>query len=183
MAEEDISIIAAGTDELERNIGELANLLHACVHAGASVGFILPFALSEAEAFWRSKVLPGVATERRILLIALDGARIVGTVQLGHDTPANQPHRADVSKLLVHPDRRRRGIARRLMSELETYARSLRRSLLTLDTRTGDMAEPLYSSMGYQTAGFIPNYCQDPFEPKLDATTVMYKNLQEVQSG
>ena len=98
-------------------------------------------------------------------------------MQLGYDTPANLRHRAEVSKLLVHPTLRRRGIARALMAGLEREAARLGRSLLTLDTRTGDMAEPLYVSLGYRIAGVIPGYCRHPSEDRLDSTTIMYKVL------
>ena len=162
---------------IESHLGELGGLLHACVMAGASVGFVLPFTAAESEAFWRDKVLPAVRQGGRILWVAHSDERIVGSVQLGCDTPPNQRHRADVSKLLVHPDFRRRGIARALMAELEREAGRLGRSLLTLDTRTGDGAEPLYASLGYRTAGVIPNYCRDPFADHLDPTTIMYKTL------
>jgi ribosomal protein S18 acetylase RimI-like enzyme len=82
-----------------------------------------------------------------------------------------------VSKLLVDPEFRRRGLARALMVAIERRAAGLGRSLLTLDTRTGDKAEPLYASLGYETAGVIPGYCRDPFEDRLDSTTIMYKTL------
>jgi ribosomal protein S18 acetylase RimI-like enzyme len=171
------SISALEPDSLEAHAGDLGRLLHACVHAGASVGFILPFTQFEAEAFWSNRVFPGVRDGRRVLLTARTEGRLAGTVQLVHDTLPNQPHRAEVSKLLVHPDFRRRGIARALMADLERRARALGRDLLTLDTRTGDAAEPLYSGLGYETCGVIPGYCLDPFEPRLDSTTVMYKHL------
>jgi ribosomal protein S18 acetylase RimI-like enzyme len=170
-----ISILSA--DDLASHLGELAALLHACVHDRASIGFVLPFAVDEGAAFWRDKVLPAVRGGGRILLVAHKDGRLVGTVQLGCDTPANQPHRAEVSKLLVHPDFRRQGIARALMAELEGLAAQRGRSLLTLDTRTGDTAEPLYASLGYQTAGVIPGYCRDPVEDRIDSTTIMYKAL------
>jgi ribosomal protein S18 acetylase RimI-like enzyme len=98
--------------------------------------------------------------------------------------PANQPHRAEVSKLLVHPEYRRRGLARRMMLELEGRAGKFRKTLLTLDTRTGDAAEPLYASLGFQTTGIIPGYCLDPDATgRLDATTIMYKQLQSHTSA
>ena len=78
---------------------------------------------------------------------------------------------------MVHPDFRRQGIAKALMADLEGHAGQLGRSLITLDTRTGDMAEPLYASLGYRTVGVIPGYCRDPFEDRLDSTTIMYKTL------
>jgi ribosomal protein S18 acetylase RimI-like enzyme len=160
---------------LEERLDEFAALLYACVHAGASVGFVLPFPREAAEGFWRDGVLPALRGGTRLLLAAVDGGRLAGTVQLDWDTPPNQPHRAEARKLLVHPDRRRRGIARLLMTELERRAVARGRRLITLDTRTGDAAEPLYCSMGYQVAGIIPGYCLDPSLARLDATTIMYK--------
>jgi ribosomal protein S18 acetylase RimI-like enzyme len=163
--------------DLERDITALGELLHACVHVGASVGYVLPFGLDAAEEFWRKSVLPALEAKGRIVLVLREGAAIAGTVQLDVDTPPNQPHRAEVRKLLVHPTHRRRGLARALMIDIEARARALGRSLLTLDTRTGDAAEPLYASLGYVTVGSIPGYCLDPFGPRLDATTIMYKTL------
>lgn len=159
------------------DLDQLATILHASVHAGASVGFILPFSMGEARAFWREKVLPGVRSGRRRVLLARQNGRITGTVQLLVDTFPNQRHRGEVAKLLVHPDARRLGIARALMSALEETARTEGRTLLTLDTRTGDGAEPLYLSMGYLVVGVIPGYARAPDSDGLDATTVMYKNL------
>ncbi|WP_416897022.1 MAG: GNAT family N-acetyltransferase [Minwuia sp.] len=164
-------------DELEQRLPDLAKLLRDCVQAGASVNFILPFEQADAERFWRNKVTGPVRNGVRLVLIAEAAGRIAGTVQLDWDTPPNQTHRADVTKLLVHPDFRRRGIARQLMAALETEAAALHRSLLTLDTRTGDDAEPLYLSMGYQVAGQIPGFSRDPFTDVLDATTLMYKQM------
>lgn len=171
------SIAAFSSDEVARHAGELGALLHACVHAGASVNFVLPFDEDHSEAFWRAKVLPAVRDGARHVFVARKAARIVGSVQLGTDTPPNQPHRAEVTKLLVHPDHRRQGIATALMAALERRAVELGRSLITLDTRTGDAAEPLYASLGYLTVGVIPGYSRDPFEERLDSTTVMYKLL------
>lgn len=174
----EIGVESLTPGQAEREIPALAALLHDCVHAGASVNFIMPFRLDEAEAFWRGKVLPPLRAGPRVLLVVREGRGIAGTVQLSTDTPPNQPHRAEVTKLLVHPDFRRRGIARALMAELERRARTLGRDLITLDTRTGDMAEPLYTSLGYVTAGTIPGYCLDPSANRLDATTIMYKRLE-----
>jgi ribosomal protein S18 acetylase RimI-like enzyme len=170
-----ISPLSAG--EANSCVAELGALLHACVHDGASIGFVLPFTVAEGEAYWRNKVLPRVQDGHVILLVARMHDRIVGSVQLDCDTPPNQPHRVEVRKLLVHPDCRRQGIAKALMAAIERRAVALGRSLVTLDTRTGDHAEPLYTALGYRTAGIIPGYCRDPFEAKLDPTTVMYKAL------
>jgi ribosomal protein S18 acetylase RimI-like enzyme len=162
---------------LAHEIDALAGLLHACVHAGASISFILPFPLDEARAFWRGKVAPGLFAGTRHLLVARGNGRVLGAVQLGFDLPPNQRHRAEVSKLLVHPDARRQGIARRLMVELERVARAEGRSLLTLDTREGDAAEPLYRALGYQTVGVIPRYARAPESERLDGTVIMFKEL------
>lgn len=165
-------------EDLEREAGALAELLHACVHAGASISFVLPFGIEEARDFWLAKVGPAMASGKLVLLVARQGGRIVGSVQLDHDTPPNQPHRAELRKLLVHPDARRRGLARRLMTRIEEIASQRGRSLITLDTRSGDSAEPLYLSLGYRKAGIIPGYCRDPLDPgKFDSTTIMYKTI------
>ena len=172
-----VTLSLCSADAIARHVRELAELLRACVAAGASIGFIMPLSQAESEAFWTDKVLPAVACGTRLLLVANSGGRLAGSVQLDYDTPANQPHRAEIRKLIVHPDFRRRGIARALMGEIESEARRLKRSLITLDTRTGDNAEPLYRSLGYQTTGIIPGYCRDTLTERLDATTIMYKHL------
>ncbi|SMF53836.1 Ribosomal protein S18 acetylase RimI [Tistlia consotensis] len=177
VTDRELTIAALDAGSAEAAIPALGALLHACVQDGASIGFVLPFEPAEAEAFWRTRVLPEVAAGTRLLLVAREGGRIAGSAQLFHGTPANQPHRAEVAKLLVDPACRRRGIARALMAELETAARGLGRSLLTLDTRTGDSAEPLYASLGFATAGVIPGYCLDARDRRLDSTTIMYKAL------
>ncbi|WCM24771.1 GNAT family N-acetyltransferase [Paraburkholderia bryophila] len=172
-----LTITLFSADDLERHLPELGALLHACVHDGASVGFVLPCCVEECEAFWRGKVLPTLRNGRLVLLVAREDDAIAGTVQLDYDTMPNQRHRADVRKLLVHPAWRRQGIARALMTELECQALRLQRSLLTLDTRTGDHAEPLYIALGYQAVGMIPGYAREPDEERFDATTIMYKSL------
>ena len=169
------------TDErtVAADIDMLATVLHAVVHTGAGVSFVVPFSLDEARAFWRETIFPGVigALPTRRVLVAREGPRIVGTVQLVLSMPPNQQHRAEVIKLLVHPDVRRRGIARALMVALETVARSERRSLLTLDTWTGGPAENLYRSLGYIVVGVIPRYARGSVTRDLEPTTIMYKEL------
>jgi ribosomal protein S18 acetylase RimI-like enzyme len=162
---------------LNQELDMLARVLHSAVHAGASVSFILPFSEDDARAFWSDRVFPGILSGSRALLVARCGGEIVGTVQLSLEVPPNQGHRAEVTKLLVHPKARRRGIARALMSAVEEVAGAHGRTLLTLDTRHGDMAEPLYLSMGYILAGIIPRYARDPREPRLEATSILYKEL------
>ena len=162
----------------ERDIAALARVLHACVHAGASVNYILPFTIEEAAAFWRDKVVPAVVAGERIVLLGRSAeGEIAGTVQLVLSTPPNQAHRVEIAKLLVHPDYRRRGLARELMLAAEEQARLAGRTLITLDTRTGDTAEPLYLSLGYQVAGVIPNYSRAPNSTELDAATFLFKTL------
>src|SRR5262245_325754 len=137
-----------GSPGLARDLDMLAEVLHAVVHTGAGVSFVVPFSLGEARAFWTEKVLPGVrAHTRRVVVARAAGARIVGTVQIDLATPPNQPHRAEVAKLLVHPGARRRGIARALMVALEALAAASGRTLLTLDTWTDGHAERLYRSL------------------------------------
>ncbi|MDY0872865.1 GNAT family N-acetyltransferase [Dongia rigui] len=172
-----IAIRPVLADEMMRRLDEFGAVLLACVADGASVGFVEPFGATDATDYWRRKVLPAVRGGEVVILVAEMEGRILGTVQLDHDTMPNQRHRAEVRKLLVHPDFRRRGIARALMAEIETHARRLARSLLTLDTRSGDAAEPLYRDLGFDVAGMIPGYCRDTRSARLDATTLMYKRL------
>lgn len=162
---------------LDAELNMLAGILHATVHAGASVSFILPFSFDEAKAFWTDTVLPSVACKARRVLIARLQEEILGTVQLLLAMPPNQHHRSEISKLLVHPKAQRRGIARSLMIEVERVARAERRTLLTLDTRRGDAAEPLYLSMGYVLAGVIPRYARGPMAADLQDTSILYKEL------
>lgn len=171
------AVTQASADELERDLDQFAQVLHACVHSGASIGFILPHTLEDARSYWRRKVVPGVRGGGVLLLAARVDGRIVGTVQLDHDTPVNQQHRAEVRKLLVHPQARRQGLGRALMQAVEGHAATLGRTLLTLDTRTGCEAEPLYRSLGFAQAGIIPYYCRDYAQDRLESTTLMYKLL------
>ncbi len=172
-----IKINEISSNQLLDNLENLTDILHACVNANASVGFVLPYTVGTARDFWQNTVLPPLKNRERIVLIATIGNRAVGTVQLQIVMLPNQDHRAEVAKLLVHPDFRGRGIAKLLMAELEIHARRWGKSLITLDTRTGDTAEPLYSALGYEIAGVIPGYCRAPEENRFDATTYMYKKL------
>ena len=158
---------------------DMSEVLHACVLGGASVNFVWPFTLAQAQAFWRDKVHAPMVDGRRLVLVARVDGRVRGTVALDLDTPPNQPHRADVSKLLVHPDARRRGVARALLAELEHQAQTRGRCLLTLDTVPGDVAFPLYRSIGYQIAGEVPGFALSPDRSRRDATCYLYKFLPE----
>lgn len=159
-----------------RHVPALAEVLVDCVAGGASVSFMNPYTQADGEAFF-GRVAESVAAGDTVLVAAFLGERIIGTAQLGLDMPSNQPHRAEVKKLLVHPKARRNGIARALMLAIEQRARDVGRSLLTLDTRSDDAAEPLYESMGYVTAGRIEGWCRDTLTDRYDATTIMYKAL------
>ncbi len=174
------SIIRLDAAAIPDSLDDLADILYACVADGAAVSFIAPFSFADARAFWHDAILPAVASGATILIAARDDTdgRLVGTVQLGIDTSPNQPHRADLKKLLVHPRARRRGIARALIAQLEDEALARARSLITLDTRTGDVAEPLYRAMGYEVAGVIPDFSLDVTSSRLDPTTVLYKQLR-----
>lgn len=169
--------------DVARDVDMLADVLHAVVHGGAGVSFVVPFSLDDGRAFWRDAVLPGVRARRRRMLVARVHGRIVGTVQLDPAWAPNQPHRAEVLKLLVHPVVRRRGIARSLMTALEPVARSGGWTLLTLDTWTGQAGEQLYRSLGYTVVGAIPRFARGSTTPELEATTIMYKELDCGASG
>ena len=172
-----ITIATITNKDLDACLDGLADVLHATVQAGGSVNFILPFSMIDSRLFWQHKMFPIIRSGGRLLLIAETHGRIVGTGQLLLDMPPNQVHRCEISKLLVHPEFRKRGIARRLMTDLESHATRLGRSLITLDTRTGDAAEPLYLSLGYKIAGTIPNFCRATDCDRMDATTYMYKDI------
>lgn len=156
-------------------IPDLAVVLADCVAGGASVSFMDDFGLAEAAAFFKS-VFESVARGDTILLAARDGRRIVGTVQLGLDTPPNQPHRADVKKLLVHRAARGAGAGEALMRAVEDIARREGRRLLTLDTVTGEAGWRLYKRLGWQEAGVIPDYALYPSGHYCD-TTIFWKKV------
>jgi GNAT superfamily N-acetyltransferase len=145
---------AAAAASAERR---LAEILCACVDAGASVSYLPPLATDVARGYWK-RMAADVAAGTRILFAAWDDAELVGTVMLEFASSPNQPHRAEVQKLLVHPAARRRGVARALMARLEREARRVGKTLLTLDTRAGDAAEALYRATGWHEAGRIPGY-------------------------
>lgn len=168
---------------IARDVAMLADVLHAVVHGGAGVSFVVPFSFDDARAFWTESVLPGVQARRRRVLVARRDGRIVGTVQLDPAWAPNQRHRAEVLKLLVHPDARRHGIARALMLALETLAFGHGWTLLTLDTWTGQAGERLYRSLGYVPVGTIPRFARGSTTPELEPTTIMYKELDAAPSA
>ncbi|WP_313113207.1 GNAT family N-acetyltransferase [Pseudescherichia sp.] len=159
--------------EAHEKLRELGDVLQACVKDGASVGFTKPDDRQAIDSFWKDKV-NGLASQECELLIARDNDSVVGTVIINYCGMPNGSHRAEISKLLVHPHARRQGIARQLMNQAEQRAWEKGLSLLVLDTRSGDVASTLYLSLGWQTAGSIPCYAES-IENTLDATTYMYK--------
>ncbi len=164
-----------GAGEFESLRTRLGEILVDCVGAGASVGFLDPLDSAEADAYWQ-RIDRAVGDGRVVLLVgALDGD-VAGTVQLDVDTLPNQPHRATVSKLLVHTSARRHGLGEALMAGLEQAALERGRRLLTLDTATGAAAR-LYERMGWSAAGTIPDYALNP-DGTLTATTFYWKDLR-----
>lgn len=154
----------------------LADVLIDCVEGGASVSFMLPLERAKALAFWRG-VLQGAARKERVLLVAETAeGRIIGTVQLIVAQPDNQPHRADIAKMLVHRDARRQGVAAQLMVAVDQAARAEGKTVLVLDTVTGSAAERLYQRAGWQIAGMVPNYALMP-DGAYCGTTFLYKQL------
>ncbi len=154
---------------------DLAELFSETVRGGASMGYMLPFPPEEAEAYWRG-VAEAVGRGEIVLLATVHDGRIAGSVQLGIAMPPNQPHRADIKKLMVHPLARGRGLSRRLMDAAETEAAARGRSLLVLDTATGEPAEKIYQHLGWQHAGIIPGYALFP-DGRFCDTTFYYKQL------
>lgn len=169
-----IAIRPATTDG--GDIGGLADVLLDCVDGGASVGFMQPFGRDRAEAFWAGAIA-GVDRGDRVVLVAEDAAdgMVLGTVQLVLAAPENQPHRGEVSKMLVHRRARRRGVGAALMEAAEVAARDAGKTLLVLDT-ANPVAERLYTRLGWQRVGLIPNYALWPDGGFVD-TIVFYKDL------
>jgi GNAT superfamily N-acetyltransferase len=159
----------------DAEIQGLAEVLIDCVHGGASVSFMRPLPLDKAAAFWRG-IGAQLADGRRALLIAEDARGVIGTVQLIFDLPENQPHRADLSKMLVHRRARRRGVGEALLRAAEALAREHGKRLLVLDTASGD-AERLYARAGWIRVGVIPGFALWPEGGPCD-TTFFYRTLE-----
>lgn len=171
-----LMIVRLDAAQAREAVPALAAVLLDCVDGGASVSFMAPLSAEKALAFWQG-VADGVGRGERVLLVAQEaGGEIVGTVQLVLAQPDNQPHRADVAKMLVHRKARRRGIAQRLMAAVETAAREAGKTVLVLDTVTGGDAERLYERAGWQRVGVVPNYALMP-DGALCGTTFFHKQL------
>ena len=156
-------------------LAELIILLQDAVASGASVGFLPPLSEEEARQYWLA-ILEDVAQKKRMLLIARQDEQVIGAVQLEFATKSNARHRAEVQKLFVLQQQRKRGIGRLLMEAIEPIAREAGRTLLVLDTRIGDSGERLYRKLHYREGGIIPSYSQNA-TGALEATIIFYKLL------
>ncbi len=169
-------IVSLAAPVADAALDQLADVLVDCVDGGASVSFMSPFSHDQALGFFR-KVESSVAAGDTVLLAAKLDRKIVGTVQLGLDTPPNQPHRADIRKMLVHRSARGRGIGALLMAEVEEEARRHGRWLLVLDTVPGENGHRLYIRAGWNQSGIVPDYALFPDGRPCD-TAIMWKRLE-----
>ncbi|MGE0751078.1 MAG: GNAT family N-acetyltransferase [Variibacter sp.] len=176
-----IAIRALNAAEAERRVGELADVLVDAVAHGASVNFLAGFSQDDASAFWRGQ-LTGIATGERHLVVADDGARLVGTVVLTFAPQPNAPHRAEIGKMLVHASMRRRGIGQRLLTAAEERAREHGRTLLILHTEADSDGERLYRRCGWIEVGTVPAYALTT-DGRPAAATIFYKILSEPASA
>ena len=171
----DVTIRELSAAEAEARIGELAAILLDAVAHGASVNFLTGFTLDQAAAFWRGQ-LPGIADGSRFLLVADEGTALIGTAVLSKAPQPNQPHRADVGKMLVLERARRRGLGRRLLEAVEALAAAQGRTLLQLDTQTGSAGERLYQGAGWTLLGVVPGHALTPDGIPAE-TSFFYKQL------
>ena len=160
---------------MHEQLDGLAAVLADCVAGGASVSYMAPFSHEQAREAFKA-VAEDVEQGRRLVLAAFLDGDVVGTVQVVLALPPNQPHRAEIAKLLVHRSARRRGIAQLLMERAEAEARAEGKTLLVLDTVTGDSAERVYERLGWTMVGVIPGYALYPDGRPCD-TTVFWKAL------
>jgi GNAT superfamily N-acetyltransferase len=171
-----MTVRRVGPNDAAACVDALADVLIDCVEGGASVSFMLPLSREKALKFWH-QIADSVALGERVLLVAEDSSGgIFGTVQLIIAQPENQPHRADVAKMLVHRKARKAGVAQRLMAEVERVARVEGKHVLVLDTVTGGDAERLYQRAGWQRVGTVPNYALMP-DGAFCATTFYSKQI------
>lgn len=159
--------------EIQAAAPGLAEVLCDCVAGGASVSFMADLTFDQALHFWLDELSAG---DGRAILVAQDEGGICGVVQVIPAWPPNQPHRADISKMLVHRRARRRGLAARLLEAAEAEARRMGRTVLVLDTVTGGDAERLYARSGWTRVGVVPDFALMP-DGALCATTFFYKAL------
>lgn len=159
--------------EASSAIPALAEVLLDCVAGGASVSFMADMTPQQAADFWTRQV---EAADGRAILVAEDDLGVFGVVQVIPAGVPNQPHRADVAKMLVHRRGRRRGVGEALMRAAETEAAAMGKSVLVLDTVTGEAGERLYERVGWTRVGVIPDFALMP-DGRLCSTTYFYKAL------
>jgi len=169
------------TNPSDAELDALADVLVDCVDGGASVSFMHPFSRDRALGFWQ-RIADDVRAGKRALIVAEDDAGICGTVQLVLDVPENQPHRAELVKMLVHRRARRHGLGAALMRAAESTALECGRTLLVLDTVTDSAGERLYSRLGWRRLGVVPNYALMPDGAPCDAT-FFYKELDAARTS
>jgi len=158
-----------------REFGGLCEVLVDCVEGGASVSFMHPMTLAKAADFWRDVAASMHRSERALVVAEDEHGHIIGTAQAVWATPENQPHRADVAKMLVHRRARRLGVGAAVLKAAEDAARDVGRTLLVLDTASND-AERLYERSGWQRVGTIPDFALMP-DGAPCSTVVYYKRL------
>jgi GNAT superfamily N-acetyltransferase len=174
-AADQVEIRRLDVTEVQAQLDGLATVLADCVAGGASVSYLAPFSHEQARDAFEA-VTAEVEQDRRLLLAAFAEGRLVGTVQVILALPPNQPHRAEIAKLLVHRSARKRGVAQLLMEHAESEARAAGKTLLVLDTVTGGDGERLYARLGWTRVGVIPGYALFPDGRPCD-TTVFWKAL------
>lgn len=162
--------------EAETRLDQLSSILVDAVAQGASVNFMAGFSAREGRSFWQAQ-LPGIASDEKRLLVAEDGARLVGTVMLMFAPQPNAPHRAEIGKMLVLSGARRQGIGAQLLAAAEMTARKAGRTLLMLDTESGSAGDRLYRRSGWTALGVVPDHAFRP-DGRLAETTLFYKLLR-----
>lgn len=177
MADDAIEIRRLDGVDARANLDGLAAVLRDCVEGGASVSYMAPFSDDDARTAFDGFV-SDAERGRRVIVAAFDAGVLVGTVQVVLALPPNQPHRGEIAKLLVRRSARRRGIARQLMERAEAEARAEGKTLLVLDTVTGDPAERLYETMGWNRVGVVPGFALYP-DGRPCATTYFWKSVEE----
>jgi ribosomal protein S18 acetylase RimI-like enzyme len=170
-------IIELRSQAIALRLDALSRILADSVAAGAAISFMAPLSLGDAARFWSRDIQPEVAAGKRVLFGAESDGDLLGTVQLITAMPPNQSHRCEIAKMIVHPRARRRGIGRSLMTHALQRARALGKTLVTLDTRTGDVAQSLYASVGFEVAGVIPDFAWDPDGKAKHPTTYMFRRI------
>ncbi|HTO30771.1 MAG TPA: GNAT family N-acetyltransferase [Pararhizobium sp.] len=170
-----ISIRTLASSETADALPALADILSDCVEGGASVGFMSPYLPADAMPYWEG-VAQAVEDGTTVLIVAERDGDLLGTVQLGIGMMPNQPHRADLKKLLVHRKARGLGLSRALMDAADAEATRHGRHILVLDTATGSPAEFIYEKLGWQRVGVIPQYALMP-DGSYCGSTFFYKAL------